>query len=518
MKKGHVAVVLMENRPELLMVIGALAKIGAIAGLINAGQKNAGLCRSIDLIRDKVFIVGAELLDKFEAVKPELELTDDHILLLVSDNGSRPFYSRYTDLQAQARQLSGENPPIESTVTLQDPFAYVFTSGTTGFPKAAVQIHRRWIGAMYWFGKTVLNLKPGDVHYCTLPLYHTNALVVSWGACAGQGATLALRRKFSTSAFWADCRKFKATSFVYIGEICRYLIHNPLESEYKNHCIAKVIGNGLQPAIWQRFKTRFGIAEVYEFYGAAEVPLVFTNLFNLDGTMGCCLTPFAIVRYDLDTGEPIRSANGQLQRVSPGESGLLLAGVSRDALFTGYTNRFETEKKIVRNAFISGDVWFNTGDVVRNLGWRHAQFADRIGDTFRWKGENVSTCEVEGVINSLDAVFMSAVYGVKIPGIEGQAGMVAIRPANRIAEMDLKALLTMLHKTLPAYGIPLFVRLTEEIQTTDTLKVKKNTFKTQGYDPRRISDPLFILLPDRSEYVPLTRDLFVDIMNRKFRI
>ena len=518
LKKGDVAAVLMENRPELLVVIAALAKIGAIAGLINTSLKKPGLLSCIELIHAKIFVIGMELLDTFEQIKSDLNVSASKLQLFVPGLIDRLPAEGTTNLIEQARDLSPENPPLDVRVTLQDPFAYVFTSGTTGFPKAVILTHRRWVGAMYWFGGAVLNLKPGDVHYCTLPFYHTNALVISWGACAGQGATLAIRHKFSATAFWEDCRKFGATSFIYIGEICRYLLNRPPGIDDQIHTVDKVVGNGLQPGIWQQFQTRFGISKIYEFYGAAEVPLVFTNIFNLNGTIGCCLTPYAIVRYDPTDDVLIRNESGRLQKVPPGESGLLLADISNEALFSGYTNVRETEKRIIRDVFSKGDIWFNTGDVVRNLGYRHAQFVDRIGETFRRKGENISTYEVEAVVNRCRDVRESAVFGVSIPGVEGKVGMAVIVPSSTAEPFDLKGLASLLLREMPNYAVPMFIRLATEIQTTSTYKIKKQTFKAEGYDPHQITDPLYILLPDRSTFIPLTESIYGQLMSGQVHV
>ncbi len=516
-RKGDVALVLVDNRPELLMIIGALSKLGAVASLINPNLRGKVLLYSINLTRGRTFIIGQELLEAFEEIKDEVELTGNDRLYYQQESGQADAPAGYEDLDAAIRDQPTTNPPTTREIRLGDPFAYVFTSGTTGLPKASIQTHRRWFAGMYWFGKIVMNLKPTDVYYCPLPFCHTNGLHVAWGSAAGCGTALAIRRRFSASQFWEDTRKFSANSFIYVGEVCRYLMNQPPRPDDRDNPIETVVGNGLRPDIWKAFKERFGISKVYELYGAAEAPLIFSNILNVDCTVGLCLTPFAIVRYDLDGDEPVRGEEGFMEKVAPGETGLLLAEISERMPFSGYTEKEETEKKIFRDVFEKGDVWFNSGDLVLNQGYRHIQFVDRLGDTFRWKGENVSTSEVEKVVNTLKQVDESSAYGVRIPGTDGRAGMVAIIPGTPVEGFDLKALAETVRKALPSYAVPKFVRFKEAFETTGTHKIKKKILRDEGFDPNVVRDPLYVLLPEGDVYQPLTRELYQEIAAGKHR-
>jgi citronellyl-CoA synthetase len=514
--KGDVMIVLVDNRPELLMLIGALSKLGAVASLINPNQRGEVLEHSINLTRGRHFIVGEELLGAFEEVRPGLNLgTEDHLYYEPESNSSVP--PGYISLPEMIEDQPTDNPSTTQEVTLQDPFAYVFTSGTTGMPKASVQTHRRWFTAQYWFGRIVMNLKPDDVHYCALPFCHTNGLHVAWGSASGCGSALAIRRKFSASNFLPDVRKFKANSFIYIGEICRYLMNQPERPNDADNPLVKCVGNGLRPEIWREFKKRYGIRKVFELFGAAEGTLIFTNLLNIDCSVGLCLTPFAIVRYDVENDEPVKDENGFMIKASPGEQGMIIAEITDALPFAGYTEKKETEKKILRNVFVKDDVWFNFGDLVFNQGYRHIQFVDRLGDTFRWKGENVSTTEVEKEINGFEQVLESTVYGVQIPGTDGRAGMMAAIPSVDADKFDFKGLAALLTENLPSYAVPKFVRLKQEFETTGTHKIKKVRLREEGFDRSRISDPLYVLLPGSDEYAPLTAEIHDGILNGAYK-
>jgi len=446
-----------------------------------------------------------------------LKLENEDRLYYQREDGQRPLPDGYTELDKVLPGQSTANPPTTGEITLGDRFAYVFTSGTTGLPKASIQTHRRWFTGQTWFGKVVMNLKPTDIHYCPLPFCHTNGLNVAWSSAAGSGAALAIRRKFSASNFLDDVRKFNANSFIYIGEICRYLMNQPEKPDDADNPLVSCVGNGLRPDIWKAFKKRFGIKKVFELYGAAEGTLIFTNLLNVDCTVGMCLTPHTIVKYDVEEDRPIRDASGFMQPVASGETGLILAEISETLPFAGYTDKKETEKKILRDVFEKGDQWFNFGDLVLNQGFRHIQFVDRIGDTFRWKGENVSTGEVEKIINTHNQVSESTVYGVTIPGTDGRAGMAAIIPAVPAEEFDLALLKEIAVNGLPQYAVPKFVRLKKEFETTGTHKVKKVVLRREAFDPEKSSDPLFVLLPDDKEYTPLTQELYSEISEGKYR-
>lgn len=314
------------------------------------------------------------------------------------------------------------------------------------------------------------------------------------------GATLALGKSFSASRFWDEVIANRATAFVYIGEICRYLLNQPAKPTDRAHQVRVICGNGLRPEIWDEFTTRFGVARVCEFYAASEGNSAFINIFNVPRTAGVSPMPLAFVEYDLDTGDPLRDASGRVRRVPDGEPGLLLSRVNRLQPFDGYTDPVASEKKLVRNAFRDGDCWFNTGDVMSPQGMGHAAFVDRLGDTFRWKGENVATTQVEAALASDQTVEECTVYGVQIPRTGGRAGMAAIT-LRAGAEFDGQALARTVYGHLPGYALPLFVRVVGSLAHTTTFKSRKVELRNQAYGAD-IEDPLYVLAGPDEGYVP----------------
>ncbi|MGD9517297.1 long-chain-acyl-CoA synthetase, partial [Mycolicibacterium sp.] len=414
------------------------------------------------------------------------------------------------ELKQLAETAPTTNPATTSAVLAKDKAFYIFTSGTTGMPKASVMTHYRWLRALAGFGGLGLRLNSSDTLYCCLPLYHNNALTVALSSVINSGATLALGKSFSASRFWDDVIRYDATAFVYIGEICTYLLNQPEKPTDRRHKVRVICGNGLRPAIWDAFTERFGIKRVCEFYAASEGNTAFVNVLNIDKTTGICPTPIAFVEYDENTGEPVRDEQGRVRRVKKGEPGLLLSKVSNYQPFDGYTDKKESEKKLVRDAFKEGDVWFNTGDLMRAQGLGHAAFTDRLGDTFRWKGENVATTEVEAAVSTHHQIEECTVFGVEVPDTGGRAGMVAIQ-LKEGHELDGQSLAKAVFEKLPSYAVPLFVRVVQELAHTSTFKSQKGDLRKEGYggssgeggdDDVKIDDPLYVLSGREEGYVP----------------
>jgi fatty-acyl-CoA synthase len=376
-------------------------------------------------------------------------------------------------------------------------------------PKASIMTHYRWLRALAGFGGLGMRLNSNDTLYCCLPLYHNNALTVALSAVLNGGSTIALGKSFSASKFWDDVIRYDATAFVYIGEVCSYLLKQPEKDTDRKHKVRVIAGNGLRPAIWDEFTKRFGIDRVCEFYAASEGNTAFVNVLNVDKSTGICPTPVAFVEYDEESGDPKRGDDGRVRKVKTGEPGLLISKISSFQPFDGYTDKEETEKKLVRNAFRDGDVWFNTGDLMRSQGFGHAAFTDRLGDTFRWKGENVATTEVEAAVSTDPQIEEATAFGVEVPDTGGRAGMVAIQ-LKEGKEFDGKALAKVAYDNLPGYAVPLFVRVVKELAHTSTFKSQKTDLRKEGYggntgegdeDAGEIEDPIYVLSGRDEGYV-----------------
>jgi fatty-acyl-CoA synthase len=479
---GDVVGIMLRNSPNAVLMMLAVVKCGAVAGMINYHQRGDVLAHSFGLLDAKVLTVESDLID---AVGES------------GASGAEPL--TIEELERLAATAPTGNPASASAVLAKDTAFYIFTSGTTGYPKASVMTHYRWLRALAAFGGAGLRLKSSDTLYSCLPLYHNNALTVAVSSVLNSGATLALGRSFSATRFWDEVIASDASAFIYIGEICRYLLNQPPKPTDRAHKVRLIAGNGLRPEIWEEFTARFRIARVCEFYAASEGNTAFINIFNVPKTTGISPLPLAYVEYDPDTGAPLRDEAGRVRRVPAGQPGLLLSPVNRLQPFDGYTDPAAGEKKLVRNAFREGDCWFNSGDVMSPQGMGHAAFVDRLGDTFRWKGENVATTQVEAALGCHKSVEECAAFGVEIPRTGGRAGMAAVKLHDG-AEFDGKALAHTVYEQLPSYALPLFLRVVESMTHTTTFKSRKVDLREQGYGPE-VTDPLYVLAGRDEGYV-----------------
>lgn len=520
-KKGDVVALMVENRPEMLASVIGLAKLGVTIALLNTSQVGKVLAHSINLVKPIALIVGEECRHAVNEIRDELNIAADRFHWFADqptqqNPGQAP--EGFINLAEVIDTFPKFNPSTTHNVQGKDGLFYIYTSGTTGLPKAVIFTNSRWTLAYGTYGH-VLNLGTEDVMYCTLPLYHATGMVVCWcGVIAGAG-TFAIRRKFSTSSFWKDVQKFDASAIGYVGELCRYLMDAPSSELEKGHRVKKMIGNGMRPNIWDKFKNRFGIEEVLELYASSEGNVGFSNVFNFDNTVGFSPTPYAIVEFDKDKNEPVRDAKGHCKRVKKGTTGLLIGKITRRSPFDGYTDPEKNKSVIMKDVFCKGDAYFNTGDLVRDIGFRHAQFVDRLGDTFRWKGENVSTTEVENMLTEYDKIVEAVVYGVEIPNTNGRAGMAAItlKPEAELNDTDLKEMLSCFKKCLPAYSVPVFLRIQQQVETTGTFKYQKNKLKEQAFDPSKTDERLLVCLPGADAYCDVTAEVFTNIQAYQYR-
>ncbi|EJM02297.1 acyl-CoA synthetase (AMP-forming)/AMP-acid ligase II [Pseudomonas sp. GM102] len=519
--KGDVVAIFIENRPELLVTILAVAKVGAISALLNTSQTRDTLAHSLNLVAPVAIVVGEELVPAFNAVRERVSIDAARTWFVADrdtyrDPGNSP--DGFINLMTVSAQACSDNPVSSHQVFLDDPCFYIYTSGTTGLPKAGVFKHGRWMRSSASFGLIALDMQPQDVVYCTLPLYHATGLCVCWGSAISGASGFAIRRKFSASQFWSDVRKYRATTLGYVGELCRYLVDQPRSVDDSRHSVTKMIGNGLRPGAWSEFKTRFAVDHICELYAASDGNIGFTNILNFDNTIGFSLMSWELVAYDHDSGAPTRDAKGFMRKVAKGEQGLLLARIDDKAPLDGYTDPQKTAKVVLHDVFKKGDRYFNTGDLLRNIGFGHAQFVDRLGDTYRWKGENVSTTEVENILLQHPQIAEAVAYGVEIHNTNGRAGMAAITPAESLATLDFSELLAFARQQMPAYAVPLFLRVKVKMETTGTFKYQKTRLKDEAFDPNKTGDdPIYAWLPGTQTYVQVTEQVLADIQDGKHR-
>jgi fatty-acyl-CoA synthase len=518
--KGDTVCLLMPNRPEYLAIWLGIARAGGVTALLNTHLAGRALGYCIDIVAPKHIVVADELAENFATVAATVQAgarvwrhggggeSADRIdrAILDFDDGPIP---------------KSERPAL----THDDRCLYIYTSGTTGMPKAANINHYRVLAAMVAFA-SVMGARQTDRVYDCLPMYHTVGGVIPVGAPLMVGGSVFIRERFSARQFWDDVVDNDCTLFQYVGELCRYLLNAPVHPKEGQHRLRLACGNGLRPDIWQPFKERFRIPVIREFYAATEGNAIMFNLDGTPGSIGRCpawarvIFPMAVLRFDIVDEMPIRGADGFCVAADSTEIGELVSRIVFDPLkpgqrFDGYADKAATETKILRDVFDKGDMWFRSGDLVRRDRNGYFFFVDRIGDTFRWKGENVSTSEVAEIVHTLDGVEEANVYGVPIPGHEGKAGMAALVPG---AAFDLDRLHAHVHARLAYFARPLFLRLQKAIDATSTFKQKKLDLVREGFDPAAITDPLFFDDVEAGRYVPLDASLREEILSGRRRL
>lgn len=517
LSKGDVTCLLMPNCPEYMAIWLGITKAGGIASLLNTSLRGAALAQSIEVARPKYLIVHSQLAEAAKSALPYLTTAPQVRMYGGND-------CRFPNINDEVPERN--DPPLRACkITLNDPALYIYTSGTTGAPKAAKVSHFRLMQWSHWFSG-MIDVKPEDRMYNCLPMYHSVGGVVATGAILTAGGSVVIKDKFSASAFWKDVRRWDCTLFQYIGELCRYLLHAPETPDEIEHRIRIGCGNGLRSEVWTEFQRRFRIPKILEFYAATEG--VF-SLFNAEGKPGSIgrIPPFLahrfpleLVRFDAETETPVRNDAGFCIRCSANETGEALGRISSDSSgisgrYEGYTDAPASEKKIMRNVFQEGDAWFRTGDLIRKDEKGYFYFVDRVGDTFRWKGENVATSQVSDVVCAFPGITGAVVYGVALPGSDGKAGMAA---ATYEHELDLPALRSHLNSGLPPYARPLFLRIRANLEATATFKYTKNHLVRDGYDPSKTTDAIFLNDPAHEAFIRVDQPLFERIQAGEVRL
>ena len=515
--KGDTVGLMMPNCPDYMAAWLGITRVGGVVALINTNLTGRALAHCIDIVAPRHVIVAGELNEAWASAQP-LVATRARVWIHGAHSGEgRPIdwaLARYSDAPLAASE--------QREVTIDDEALYIYTSGTTGLPKAAKVTHARVLTWSCWFAG-MMDTRPDDRMYDCLPMYHSVGGVVATGAMLVNGGSVAIRDKFSASQFWDDVARFDCTLVQYIGELARYLVNAPPHPREATHRVRLACGNGLRADVWEKFQQRFAIPRIVEFYAATEGNL---SLYNVDGKVGAIgrvpsflahRFPAAIVRFDTERGEPVRDSDGFCIRCTADEVGEALGKIepkNPGGRFDGYTDAEASEKKILHNAFKPDDAWFRTGDLMRKDAQGYFYFVDRIGDTFRWKGENVSTAEVAAAIARCPGVLDATVYGVAVPGADGKAGMAALAVGDGF---DLAALRQHL-ECLPVYARPVFVRIRQELETTATFKHQKGELAREGYDPAATGDAIYVNDPQLGAFARMDAVLFDRIEAARMRL
>jgi fatty-acyl-CoA synthase len=520
--KGETVCLLMPNRPDYLAIWLGITSVGGVVALINTQLRGPSLAHCIDLVAPRHVIVASELSEALQAAG-----LSSAPKIWPHGGGSLPRIDCTIENFSSAPLTAAER----RDVTIADRALAIYTSGTTGLPKAANVSHHRLLQWSLWFAG-LMNAAPDDRIYDCLPLYHSVGGVVAPGALLVSGGSVVIAEKFSARQFWDDVTKWDCTLIQYIGELCRYLVNAPPHPRERAHRLRLAAGNGLRADVWQKFQSRFCIPKILEFYAATEGNV---SLYNVEGKVGAIgrvppflkhRFPLALVRFDDATGAPARDSTGRCIRCATGEAGEAIGRIkgriksgqeASDAggAFEGYSSAAETERKILRDVFEAGDAWYRTGDLMRMDSSGFYYFVDRIGDTFRWKGENVATSEVADAIMAFPGIAEAVVYGVAVPGTEGAAGMAALVGNGAI---DLAALRKFLAERLPPYARPLFLRIKDGIDVTSTFKHKKSDLARESFDPASTSDALYFDDQERRAYVPLDTAFYARIVTDGLRL
>jgi fatty-acyl-CoA synthase len=519
LKRGDSVALLMSNCAEYLAIWLGLTRIGVVVALVNSQLAGDVLAHSIKIADPKYLIMGADLGSRVAAIRPRLPPA-----LQFRVTG---FGREFEQLEPELAPLSGESltaaerepPPIDATAL------YIYTSGTTGLPKAAKVSHYRLMQWSHWFAG-MLDTQPHDRMFNCLPLYHSVGGVVATFATLVNGGAVVIRQRFSASDFWRDVRDERCTLFQYIGELCRYLVNTPFQATETEHCLRIACGNGLRPEVWVPFQTRFKIPRILEYYASTEGNF---SLYNCEGQPGAIgripaflanRLPVAQLRFDVEKSDPWRNAEGFCERCAANEIGEAVGlmpgtGGERAGRFEGYADQEASNRKVLRNVFKAGDSWYRTGDLMRRDERGFYYFVDRVGETYRWKGENVSTAEVLTALTASRGVVEGVVYGVSVPGADGRAGTAAL-VVN--ADFELAAFRAEVASRLPPYARPVFLRILATLEATSTFKPRKQDLMLAGFDPNRMTDPLYFDDARAQRYVPVDAALHAAISDGTIRI
>ncbi|KAF2854305.1 acetyl-CoA synthetase-like protein [Plenodomus tracheiphilus IPT5] len=520
---GDMVATYMMNNADFMVIWLGLFAIGCAPAHLNYNLKGEALIHCLKVAGVKMMLVDcdAECAERFEACREQVEKELGVVPFTVDEALLEKVYSGPV-------VVPGDE--YREDVVGSDPMCLLYTSGTTGLPKGGKfmvsRYHERGNPDDLLFDQ-----KPGpggDRWYCCMPLFHGTGGVATMVALTS-GMSIAIGRKFSVSTFWDDIHDSQSTVFIYVGEAARYLLMAPPHPRERDHNLRCMYGNGMRPDVWNRFKERFNVPQVIEFFNSTEGVLAMNVHSKGPFTATTVAQHGAIIRkalhdvyvpvpIDPETGELLRDPKtGFVKRNSYSEGGEILVNVPGEEAFAGYHNNSKaTAKKFERNVFKKGDLYYRSGDALRRDDDGRWFFLDRLGDTFRWKSENVSTAEVAEVFGKYPGVGEAIVYGTLVPRHDGRAGCVALRLADGVspASFDWEGLLQYAKSKLPKYAVPVFIRLASVGSNTDNQKQNKGPLREEGIEIDKYgskvlggaNDPVMWTKPGADAYVRFTME------------
>jgi len=529
-KEGDTIGIDATNKPLFIFLWFALWNLGAIPAFLNYNNIGTPLVHCIKVANiSQVFIdpaAAGPISETKDDINKELPHVDLHFL---DENALLAEIKNPNSIKFRPETRNAKDPDYATG-------ALIYTSGTTGLPKPAIMSWRKAGLGSALYGH-IVRIKNESIVFTSMPLYHSTAAVLGVCTTFNQGAAVALSPKFSTSTIWTQLKLTKATHLQYVGEVCRYLLNAPVHPDERAHCLKVAYGNGLRRDIWKEFKQRFNIDAIGEFYAATESPIALTSFQQGEYGIGACRNYGKLINYILsyqqtlirmdpeDNSIEYRNSDGLCELTKPGEAGELIMKLfwakQPEKVFQGYLgNKKETESKIIRNVFKKGDAWFRSGDLLKSDENGLYYFVDRLGDTFRWKSENVSATEVENQFTQIPDISQVVVVGVKVPNHEGRAGFAVIEVKEDVTKSHktlLEEILELLKKELPKYAIPIFIKFVDKIKESDNHKVPKKLYRDQKL-PKGDSGNEDIYWLKRGKYDILSESDWEEIISGKAKL
>lgn len=520
-KKGDVVALMMTGRPEYLFAVAGLSKLGIIIALLTPEVRGEVLASSINIAEARAVILGHEYLDLFQGISERIRMRKPARKLVECESQCLELPAGFENLDGELARASEENPAATKEVNSDDTLVYLYSTGSSGNRKAIPLLHKRFLAVGHKAG-AFCHMNYDSIQYMTLPLHFNSGFNICFGGMVATGSTMVLRKRFSVHEFWDVIHRHKINYFVAVGEMCRYIFNQVARKDDRDNTLETVICNGMWGGLIDPFKQRFGLKHVIEIYGSTEGVGSLINYQEIKDMCGnltlAGIRQGEVVRCNFDTGELLKDDNGYLIKCTPGHTGVLICEINELNVFTGYLNEPEaTEAKMIRNAFKEGDQYYITNDLMELHEGDNVSFVDRLGDSYRWKGKTVSTHQVsDALLKFFGPIDDVTVYGVKVPGMEGRAGMAAMTYIEG-EKMDWKRFIQYVNSRMPEHARPLFLRIVQDSEEVNLLDQLKNKYKKEGISPLTIKDPMFFLDPVKESYVPYTMETYNAILENKIR-